>query len=223
MDMTGEERIAASRETVWAALNDVEVLKQCIPGCESLEKQSDTEMTAKVKLQIGPVSATLLGQGHAVGDRPAQRLPHRRRGQRRRGGPCQGQRPGAARRGRRRHHPEIRGEGRRWRQARPARRAPHRRHRARSSPASSSASSGRRWGRHRRARRGSGGCRRGEAGRSAALVLEEEGRVLRRLLLNRAYGSTGLLPASVPTPPGIVPRARARILRPSFAALCAMR
>ena len=45
MDMTGEERIAASREAVWAALNDVEVLRQCIPGCESLEKQSDTEMT----------------------------------------------------------------------------------------------------------------------------------------------------------------------------------
>jgi uncharacterized protein len=62
MDMTGEERIAASRETVWAALNDVEVLKQCIPGCESLEKQSDTEMTARVKLQIGPVSARFSGK-----------------------------------------------------------------------------------------------------------------------------------------------------------------
>ena len=62
MDMTGEERIAASRETVWAALNDVEVLKQCIPGCETLEKQSDTEMTAKVKLQIGPVSARFSGK-----------------------------------------------------------------------------------------------------------------------------------------------------------------
>lgn len=62
MDMTGEERIAASRQTVWAALNDVEVLKQCIPGCESLEKQSDTDMTAKVKLQIGPVRATFAGK-----------------------------------------------------------------------------------------------------------------------------------------------------------------
>jgi carbon monoxide dehydrogenase subunit G len=62
MDMTGEERIAASRETVWAALNDAEVLKQCIPGCESLEKLSDTEMTAKVKLKIGPVSATFNGK-----------------------------------------------------------------------------------------------------------------------------------------------------------------
>jgi uncharacterized protein len=62
MDMTGEERIAASRATVWAALNDVEVLKRCIPGCETLEKQSDTEMTAKVKLQIGPVSARFSGK-----------------------------------------------------------------------------------------------------------------------------------------------------------------
>jgi len=62
MDMTGEERIAASRETVWAALNDIEVLKQCIPGCESLERQSDTEMTAKVKLTVGPVSARFSGK-----------------------------------------------------------------------------------------------------------------------------------------------------------------
>jgi uncharacterized protein len=62
MDMTGEERIAASRATVWAALNDVEVLKQCIPGCESLEKQSDSEMTARVKLQVGPVSARFSGK-----------------------------------------------------------------------------------------------------------------------------------------------------------------
>ena len=62
MDMTGEERIAASRATVWAALNDVEVLRQCIPGRETLEKQSDTEMTAKVKLQVGPVSARFSGK-----------------------------------------------------------------------------------------------------------------------------------------------------------------
>jgi carbon monoxide dehydrogenase subunit G len=62
MDMTGEERIAANRETVWAALNDAQVLKECIPGCESLEKLSDTEMTAKVKLKIGPVSATFNGK-----------------------------------------------------------------------------------------------------------------------------------------------------------------
>ena len=62
MDMTGEERIGASRQAVWAALNDVDVLKRCIPGCQSLEKQSDTDMTARVKLQIGPVSATFSGK-----------------------------------------------------------------------------------------------------------------------------------------------------------------
>jgi carbon monoxide dehydrogenase subunit G len=62
MDMTGERRISASRKVVWAALNDVAVLKQCIPGCELLEKQSDTDMVARAKLQIGPVKATFNGK-----------------------------------------------------------------------------------------------------------------------------------------------------------------
>jgi carbon monoxide dehydrogenase subunit G len=62
MDMTGEEKIPAPRQAVWAALNDVEMLKQCIPGCQSLEKLSDTEMTAKVKVGIGPVRATFTGK-----------------------------------------------------------------------------------------------------------------------------------------------------------------
>jgi len=62
MDMTGEERIAAKRQVVWVALNDVAILKQCIPGCETLEKLSDTEMTAKVKVGIGPVHATFTGK-----------------------------------------------------------------------------------------------------------------------------------------------------------------
>ena len=62
MDIKGEYRIAASREKVFAALNDAEVLKACIPGCESLEKLSDTEMTAKVRLRIGPVSAAFSGK-----------------------------------------------------------------------------------------------------------------------------------------------------------------
>ena len=62
MDMTGEQRIAASQQAVWAALNDPAVLKECIPGCESLEKVSDTEMAAKVKLQIGPVRANFAGK-----------------------------------------------------------------------------------------------------------------------------------------------------------------
>jgi len=62
MDMTGSRHIAASRKNVWAALNDPEVLKQCIPGCESLEMQSPTDMTARVKLAIGPVKATFNGK-----------------------------------------------------------------------------------------------------------------------------------------------------------------
>jgi len=62
MDMSGERRIAASRTAVWAALNDANILRQCIPGCEILEKQSATDMTARVKLQIGPVRATFNGK-----------------------------------------------------------------------------------------------------------------------------------------------------------------
>lgn len=62
MEMNGEYRIAAPREKVWAALNDPEVLKECIPGCEELEKVSDTEFTAKVKAKVGPVSAKFAGE-----------------------------------------------------------------------------------------------------------------------------------------------------------------
>ena len=62
MDMTGSQRIEAPRDAVWAALNDADVLKRCIPGCESIEKLSDTEMNAKVVLKIGPVKASFLGK-----------------------------------------------------------------------------------------------------------------------------------------------------------------
>ena len=62
MEMSGEYRIAASRQRVWDALNDPEILKQSIPGCEEIERQSDTEMTAKVTAKVGPVKATFNGQ-----------------------------------------------------------------------------------------------------------------------------------------------------------------
>jgi carbon monoxide dehydrogenase subunit G len=62
MEMTGEYRIAAPRDKVWAALNDPEILKASIPGCQELEKRSDTEMAAKVVTKIGPVKATFLGE-----------------------------------------------------------------------------------------------------------------------------------------------------------------
>ncbi len=61
MEMTGSYQIPAPREKVWAALNDPVVLKACIPGCEALEKLSDTEMTGTVKAKVGPVSATFKG------------------------------------------------------------------------------------------------------------------------------------------------------------------
>jgi carbon monoxide dehydrogenase subunit G len=57
----GEERITAPVDKVWQALNDPEVLKVCIPGCESLEKQSDTEFAATVVLKIGPIKAKFAG------------------------------------------------------------------------------------------------------------------------------------------------------------------
>ena len=62
MEIKGEYRIAAPREKVFAALNDPAILQACIPGCESLDKTSDTEMTAKVRLRIGPVSAAFTGK-----------------------------------------------------------------------------------------------------------------------------------------------------------------
>ena len=61
MDMTGERRIPAPRRIVWDALNDVDVLKASIPGCESLEKTSDTTMTAKAGIKLGPISAKFSG------------------------------------------------------------------------------------------------------------------------------------------------------------------
>jgi uncharacterized protein len=62
MEIKGEYKIPAPREKVFAALNDPAVLQACIPGCESLEKTSDTEMKAKVRMRIGPVSASFTGK-----------------------------------------------------------------------------------------------------------------------------------------------------------------
>jgi len=62
MEMTGEYTIPAPREKVWEALNDPEVLAACIPGCQELNKDSDTELSATVKSKVGPVSATFKGK-----------------------------------------------------------------------------------------------------------------------------------------------------------------
>jgi carbon monoxide dehydrogenase subunit G len=61
MKMTGEEIIAAPRQLVWEALNDPEVLKKSISGCQDLTKKSDTELDARVTAKVGPVKATFLG------------------------------------------------------------------------------------------------------------------------------------------------------------------
>jgi uncharacterized protein len=61
MDMTGEMFIPARRDRVWAALNDTEILKACIPGCESLESVSPTEMKAKAAVKLGPIAAKFAG------------------------------------------------------------------------------------------------------------------------------------------------------------------
>ncbi|BCG91254.1 SRPBCC family protein [Mesorhizobium sp. 131-2-1] len=58
----GEERIAAPLQKVWEALNDPAILKDAIPGCQSLEKKSNTEMAAIVVLKIGPIKATFNGE-----------------------------------------------------------------------------------------------------------------------------------------------------------------
>jgi hypothetical protein len=58
----GEETIAAPIEKVWQGLNDPAILKACIPGCQSLDKKSDTEMAATVVLKIGPIKATFAGE-----------------------------------------------------------------------------------------------------------------------------------------------------------------
>ena len=57
MVMTGEVQLPASREVVYAKLNDAGVLKACIPGCEELNKISDTELQAVAVTKIGPVKA----------------------------------------------------------------------------------------------------------------------------------------------------------------------
>jgi hypothetical protein len=64
MTMTGEVQLAASREAVYAKLNDADTLKACIPGCEELVKLSDTEMTAVAVTKIGPVKARFKGKVH---------------------------------------------------------------------------------------------------------------------------------------------------------------
>jgi enoyl-CoA hydratase/carnithine racemase/carbon monoxide dehydrogenase subunit G len=62
MEMNDQIRLEAAREAVWVALNDPEVLKACIPGCELLEKVSDTEFVSNVVVKVGPIKAKFAGK-----------------------------------------------------------------------------------------------------------------------------------------------------------------
>lgn len=61
MKMTGEQRIAAPIDAVWAALNDADVLRACIPGCQSLEPDGDDGFKAAATIKAGPISARFGG------------------------------------------------------------------------------------------------------------------------------------------------------------------
>jgi carbon monoxide dehydrogenase subunit G len=67
MEMTGEQRIPTGQQAVWEALNDLEVLKACIPGCDSIEKVSETEHHVALTAAVGPVKAKFKGKMH-LGD-----------------------------------------------------------------------------------------------------------------------------------------------------------
>lgn len=61
MQLSDEVIIPVPRQKVWEALNDPDVLRQCIPGCEEITKESDTAMSAKVTVKLGPVKASFKG------------------------------------------------------------------------------------------------------------------------------------------------------------------
>jgi uncharacterized protein len=62
MTMAGEAVLPAPKDKVWAALNDPDVLKRCIPGCETLERDGDNAFQAVAKVAVGPVKATFKGR-----------------------------------------------------------------------------------------------------------------------------------------------------------------
>jgi carbon monoxide dehydrogenase subunit G len=62
MELTGEYTIQADRQKVWESLNDPEILKQCIPGCEEIEQSGENEFSAKVKAKVGPVNSRFSGK-----------------------------------------------------------------------------------------------------------------------------------------------------------------
>jgi len=74
MELKDEIMINAPRQVVYDALNDAEILKDCIPGCEELVKHSDTDLEAKVVLKVGPVKAKFSGNVVLSPDAPPERF-----------------------------------------------------------------------------------------------------------------------------------------------------
>ena len=72
MELNGQQRIAASRQKVWDALNDARVLKACIPGCESLNPDGDSAFDAVVRAKVGPVRAKFTGRVELSDIRPPE-------------------------------------------------------------------------------------------------------------------------------------------------------
>jgi carbon monoxide dehydrogenase subunit G len=72
MEMTGEQRIPASQEETWKALNDPDVLKACIPGCESITPVNENEYNVAMTARVGPVSAKFRGRLQLSDIKPPQ-------------------------------------------------------------------------------------------------------------------------------------------------------
>jgi hypothetical protein len=91
MQMNDSQSVPASRQVVWAALNDPDILRQCIPGCQTLEMTSPTEMIAKSHHQDRTGQGDLWRQGKLKRSRSTERISDHRRRVRRGGGFCKGQ------------------------------------------------------------------------------------------------------------------------------------
>ena len=73
MTMAGEVQLAANRETVWEKLNDPDVMKVCIPGCEELVRSAGNQFSAVAKMKVGPVG--IQGASHSERSRSPEQLP----------------------------------------------------------------------------------------------------------------------------------------------------
>jgi len=70
--MTGDQLVPASQADTWAALNDPEMLKACVPGCESIDRTGDTDYVVQMTARVGPVSAKFKGKLHLSNLNPPQ-------------------------------------------------------------------------------------------------------------------------------------------------------